>query len=30
VPGAHTAEVLARLAAIAPEALAQLKREGIV
>ncbi|RYZ05409.1 MAG: CoA transferase, partial [Comamonadaceae bacterium] len=30
VPGAHTAEVLARLADIAPEALAQLKREGIV
>ncbi|MCC2675053.1 MAG: CoA transferase [Ramlibacter sp.] len=30
IPGAHTEEVLARLAAIAPDALAQLKREGIV
>ena len=30
VPGAHTAEILARLAEISPEALEQLKREGIV
>lgn len=30
VPGAHTAEILARLAAIAPDALEQLRREGVV